>query len=111
PNLEAPAPKMPDGHPDLSGVWVPRGRYIVDLALDLKPGDVSFQPWAEALYKHRLDTLGRDDPQAHCVLSGAPRENAIAYPYKIPVCGRTDVALVEYGCGENAKDLKHLVGK
>src|SRR6185436_6028787 len=83
PNLSAPAPKSPDGHPDLSGVWVPRGRYIVDLAQDLKPGDVSFQPWAEALYKHRVDTLGKDDPQAHCVLSGTPRENAITYPYKI----------------------------
>jgi len=83
PNLGAPAPKSPDGHPDLSGVWVPRGRYIVDLAQDLKPGDVSFQPWAEAVYKHRVDTLGKDDPQAHCVLSGTPRENAITYPYKI----------------------------
>src|SRR5204863_9136943 len=28
PNLEPPTPKMPVGHPDLSGVWLPRGRYL-----------------------------------------------------------------------------------
>ena len=83
PNLTAPAPRLPDGRPDLSGVWLPRGRYIQDLAGDLKPGELSFQPWAADLYKHRLDTLSREDPQAHCVLSGVPRENLIPYPFKI----------------------------
>ena len=83
PNLEAPAPRAPDGKPDLSGVWLPRGRYIVDLALDLKPEDVPFQPWAAEIYKHRVETLGKEDPQARCVLSGVPRENSITYPFKI----------------------------
>jgi hypothetical protein len=83
PNLTAPAPRTADGRPDLSGVWLPRGRYIQDLAGDLKPGELSFQPWAAEVYKHRLDTLSREDPQAHCVLSGVPRENLIPYPLKI----------------------------
>ena len=83
PNLEAPAPHTADGKPDLSGVWQVRGRYVENIARDLKPGDVSFQPWAAELYQHRQDTLGRDDPQAHCVLSGVPRENLIGYPFKI----------------------------
>lgn len=83
PNLTAPAPKMPDGKPDLSGVWLTRGGYTGNLAKDLKPGEVSFQPWAEALYKHRLDTQGADDPQAYCVLSGVPREHVVPYPFKI----------------------------
>jgi hypothetical protein len=46
PNLTAPAPRMPDGHPDLSGVWNTQPGYTGNLAKDLKPGDVSFQPWA-----------------------------------------------------------------
>ena len=83
PNLDAPAPKLPDGHPDLSGVWLVRGQYIRDLGQDLKPGELSFQPWAAELYKHRRDTLSREDPQARCVLSGVPRATAVPYPLKI----------------------------
>jgi hypothetical protein len=83
PNLAAAAPRTADGRPDLSGIWLPRGRYIENLAGDLKPGDVSLLPWAAELYKHRQDTLSREDPQARCVLSGVPRENLIPYPFKI----------------------------
>jgi len=83
PNLTAPAPTLPDGKPDLSGTWQTRGGYTGNIAKDLKPGEVSFQPWAEKLYQHRLDTLGKDDPQAYCVLSGVPREHVVPYPFKI----------------------------
>jgi hypothetical protein len=82
PSLSAPAPKTADGKPDLSGVWVTNPGYIGDLAKDLKSG-APFQPWAEALYKHRRETEGREDPQAYCVLSGVPRENVVPYPFKI----------------------------
>jgi len=83
PNLAAPVPKTPDGKPDLSGIWEPRFGYTGDIAKDLKPGEVPFQPWAEALFKHRKETMGREDPQARCVLSGVPRENVVPYPFKI----------------------------
>jgi hypothetical protein len=83
PNLAAPAPKTPDGKPDFSGIWLTRAGYTGNIAKDLKPGEVSFQPWAEALYKHRVDTKSKDDPQAHCVLSGVPREHVVPYPFKI----------------------------
>src|SRR5438105_13189078 len=73
-NLTAPAPKNADGKPDLSGVWVTKAGYTGNLARDLKPGEVSFQPWAAEVYKHRQETLSKDDPQAYCVLSGVPRE-------------------------------------
>jgi hypothetical protein len=83
PNLSAPAPRTPDGKPDLSGVWETSPGYTGNVARDLKNGEVSFQPWAAALYKHRQDTLSREDPQARCVLSGVPRENVVPYPFKI----------------------------
>ncbi len=83
PNLAAPAPKTPDGKPDLSGVWMTRPGYTGNIAKDLKPGEVSFQPWAETLYKQRVATNGKDDPQGRCVLSGVPRENVVPYPFKI----------------------------
>src|SRR5262245_41609106 len=42
PNLSAPAPRMADGKPDLSGVWEPNGKYVQNLAADLKPDEVHF---------------------------------------------------------------------
>ena len=83
PNLAAPAPRTADGKPDLSGVWLTVRGYTSDIAKDLKPGEVSFQPWAAELYKHRVETLSREDPQAACVLSGVPREHVVPYPFKI----------------------------
>ena len=83
PNLAAPAPKPSDGKPDLSGTWLTRGGYTVNITKGLKPGEVSFQPWADALYKHRLATNGKEDPQGRCVLSGVPREDVVPYPFKI----------------------------
>ena len=60
PNLTAPAPRTPDGKPDLSGIWQANGvKYLRDIAADLKPGDVPFQPWAEALFKERKDGASR----------------------------------------------------
>jgi len=92
-NMTAPAPKTPDGKPDLSGVWLGRG-YTGNLAKDLKPGEVSFQPWAEKVYKHRMETNGKDDPQAYCVLSGVPRENVVPYPFKIMNATNNEIVIL-----------------
>src|SRR6185436_14949296 len=83
PNLTAPAPKTPDGKPDLSGTWQTKGGYTGNIARDLKPGELQFQPWAETVYQHRQETKGKDDPQAYCTLSGVPREHVVPYPFKI----------------------------
>jgi len=95
PNLSAPAPKTADGKPDLSGIWVTTPGYTGNVAKDLKPGEVSFQPWAETLYKHRVETESREDPQARCVLSGVPRENVVPYPFKILMTNGMIVILYE----------------
>ena len=73
PNLSAPAPKTAAGNPDLSGLWQSASVYVGNIAKDLKPGDVPFQPWAEALYKHRRSTDSKDDPTASCIPGGVPR--------------------------------------
>ncbi len=85
PNLAAPAPKLPDGKPDLSGVWEPNGnKYVRDIAADLKPGDVPFQPWAKALYEQRIDgSHSREDPDANCLPQGVPKINAAPAPWRI----------------------------
>ena len=83
PNLSAPAPKQADGKPDLSGLWRPIGGYVGNIAKDLKPGEVPFQPWAEELYKHRRATQSQDDPTASCIVGGVPRSDLVGYPLKI----------------------------
>ena len=71
-DLAAPAPKTPDGKPDLSGLWgTEDNTYGLNIAADLKPGEV--KPWAEEVYKRRLDALDRDTPATHC-LPGGPTE-------------------------------------
>jgi hypothetical protein len=95
PDLSGSAPKRPDGKPDFSGVWQPRAGYTGNIAKDLKPGEVVFQPWAEKLYKHRVETQAKDDPQAYCVLSGVPRENVVPYPIKFLNAGNVIVILHE----------------
>ena len=49
----------------------------------MKPGDVPFQPWAEALYKQRRANDSRDDPTARCIVGGVPRSDFVGYPFKI----------------------------
>jgi hypothetical protein len=98
PNLSAPAPKARDGKTDLSGAWMPDPdpngkpggienavlpRYFINIAADLKPEDVPFQPWAAALFKQRLQNQGTDSPTAHCKPTGLPILNSVPVPFKI----------------------------
>jgi hypothetical protein len=80
PNLSAPAPKAPDGHPDLSGVWSPDTRPLQVIAPD---ASIPFQPWSKKLTESRANGAGsRDDPASYCV-PGMPKLIVLPYPYKI----------------------------
>jgi hypothetical protein len=95
-DLSAPAPRLPDGHADLSGIWEPNGKYVQNLAADLKPGDVPFQPWAKALFDERKDgSHSREDQAAHCLPQGVPRIDAAPAPWKIVQTPRFIVILYE----------------
>jgi hypothetical protein len=83
PNLSAPVPRTHDGKPELAGLWRPSPGLTGDIARNLKPGEVPFQPWAEELYKHRRATQSKDDPTANCIVGGVPRSDLVGYPFKI----------------------------
>ena len=84
PDMSAPAPRTKDGHVDITGIWEPNGlKYLINIAVDLKPDEVPFQPWAAALYKERRENNGRDDPNNRCLPSGVPEKEAVTSPFKI----------------------------
>jgi len=98
PDLQAPAPRLPGGTPDFSGLWQPGRKFectpamsrFVDcnieiggspLALNIgadMPGGLPFQPWAAALVKQRTADNSKDDPHARCLPDNPPR------PYGLP---------------------------
>jgi hypothetical protein len=70
PNLTAPAPRTPDGRPDLAGLWEPEASpYRFDVIQDIKDEGI-FRPAAEALFLKRAADLRRDNPVTHCLPAG-----------------------------------------
>ena len=88
-NLTAPTPRMPDGHPDFSGIWLtadtmcgggrqqdperltcgpelPMGTHGINMGLGL-PGGLPYQPWLAALVKERSGNNAKDDPHVRCL--------------------------------------------
>ena len=88
PNLMAPAPRLPDGKPDFSGIWhtavinrcVPAtGQFCgaeiggsplaLNIGQDLR-GGLPYQAWAAELVKQRFS---KDDPHVRCLPDNPPR--------------------------------------
>lgn len=98
PDLVAPTPRRPDGKPDLTGVWMGVTKYMINIAADLKPGEIPFQPWAAAEYKRRRDTESKDDPSAQCLPLSIVQKQTITSPFKlVDVPGREEVLMLYEG--------------
>jgi hypothetical protein len=95
-DMAAPARRTADGHPDLSGFWMPVDavKHLLNLAADLPAGAVPLQPWADALYKDRIEQNGKDHPGARCWPSGIPEKNNI--PDGMKVVQTPDVMIFLY---------------
>jgi hypothetical protein len=94
PNLTAPAPRLPNGTPDLSGVWAAEcaiydgnpcftRSLFFNLARDLKPEEVQMTPWAAAVSAQREGRQHVDDPYGFCMPPGVPRIDFGGGPFRI----------------------------
>src|ERR1043166_1652896 len=78
PALNGPAPRLPDGKPEFSGIWRGGGP-IQDLTVGLAKGEmIPLLPEAEKMMKARQS---KDDPEANCLPTGIPR--IAPYPWRI----------------------------
>jgi hypothetical protein len=86
-NMSAPTPRMADGKPDLSGIWItaepnrqgadtsdnPAGansivgsRQMNNIGVDI-PGGLPYQPWQLPIVKERTANNAKDDPHVKCL--------------------------------------------
>ena len=95
-DMNAPPRRTADGRVDLSGFWMPSDpvKHLLNLAADLKPGDVPLQPWAAELYQERIRTNGKDHPGVRCWPSGIPEKLNI--PDGLKVVQTPDLMLFLY---------------
>jgi hypothetical protein len=78
-----PAPRAPDGHPDLSGFWKgsPATSPVGNIGKDLPGFKLPLTPAGEAALQHNLtETI---DPESLCIIGGIPRHSASALPFEI----------------------------
>jgi hypothetical protein len=102
-NLDAPAPKTPDGKPDLSGVWLgdqwsPAGRRPNPPGAGRGGrggGAPEMLPWAQKVFDERRATSLRDDPEARCMPQGVPKASTLPYPFEIVNASNKTLILFE----------------
>jgi hypothetical protein len=88
-------PRMPDGRPDLQGIWQVRNRAAYDLedhtARHGMPagrsvvdgGTIPYQPWAAARRQEHVASRATTDPLSQCYLPGVPRIMYMEFPFQI----------------------------
>lgn len=108
-------PRMPDGKPDLNGIWqalgsahwnlqdhqarngpvlelgaafaVPAGRGVVD------GGEIPYQPWAAKQQQENYANWITRDPEVRCYLPGIPRATYMPYPFQIVQTADNDILM------------------
>jgi hypothetical protein len=83
-DMTAPAPRMPNGKPDFSGIWISEntpegeatpsdgfnlssGRQMANIGVDLPGGKLPYQPWQVPIVEERTARQSIDDPHIRCL--------------------------------------------
>jgi hypothetical protein len=82
---KGPAPRTPQGHPDLSGYWIPshaeKDKPVGNIGKDLPGYKLPFT--ADGTAAHRYNVEHTVDPDALCIVAGLPRQNTSGLPFQI----------------------------
>ena len=116
-DLEAPAPRTPDGKPDFTGVWLnawfydgrvrplpvsppgePPAATFGDVFANFKE-DLPLQPWAAKLKAERKEQESKDNPDAHCLPMGLMQFHMHPQPRKVIQTPDVIVILYEGNAG------------
>lgn len=84
PDLDAPAPRKPDGKIDFSGLWnAVDGKFLTNITQ--RGGiDTPFTDRGAAVFKQRQDNFGRNRPAGKCLPHSVPSAMLIpGYPWKV----------------------------
>ena len=88
-------PRMPDGRPDLQGIWQVRNRASYDLRDHVarhgmpagrsvvEGGDIPYQPRALKKQQENFARRAKADPLAKCYMPGVPRIMYMEFPFQI----------------------------
>jgi len=112
------APRAPDGHPDLSGIWQSIGTADMDLqphptyggpyfqigSLGAVPadsgvvegGEIPYKPDALAKKKENFANRWKQDPEVKCYMPGIPRATYMPYPFQIVQSANVILMSYEY---------------
>lgn len=105
-DMAAPAPRMPDGKPDFSGIWISAkadqdvasdghdlgsGRHMANLGVDME-GGLPYQPWLVPIVKERTENLAIHDPHIRCLPDAFIR--AYGLPHMLKFVHKPDLLIV-----------------
>jgi hypothetical protein len=116
PDMDAPAPRTPDGKPDFSGLWrgaptggrgqppptPPPGTPPIAQFRNIGrgfPGGLPIQPWAEEVLKKRMADNSKDNPEAFCLPMGLMQFHTQGFPRKFIQTPKLLVILYEASFG------------
>ena len=123
---ESAVPRMPDGHPDLSGIWQAVGAAYWDLeghaarggplaALGaagaipaslgvVEGGTIPYQPWAAARKAENQAHWLSADPEVKCYMPGVPRATYMPFPFQI--VQDTEDVLIAYEFASASRSIR-----
>jgi hypothetical protein len=91
----ASVPRLPDGRPDLQGIWQVHSRAAYDLEDHVarlgmpagrsvvEGGPIPYQPWAVARRQEHVANRATADPLGQCYMPGVPRIMYMEFPFQI----------------------------
>jgi len=85
---DLPVPRMSNGKPDLSGVW------LFELGADPYPQPPDAHPWAQEIFEERMASDGRNHPHTKCLPGDAPTPYGGGSPFISKIVQKPELMVV-----------------